>query len=320
MVGIFDSISGALGLEPIFFWLNKLTAVFLIWWFGGKLSSKFESKLPSPVRLIVRIISGIAIYWAGVLIGAKYFLTLPFGLGDFAGTLVAFVGFFILGELLFSGLKSKSITREEFDKLNSMLLRLEAVVSRLVTATTTKKVMDQTISDSEAEKVCEKFMKDKGFEEFKISEVKREDDKWLARVQCRIRAFELSIDPVSSQVLKFAHAKGTPKDVILSFGNYFYNHKPAIIGVLLLLLFVSFISSLSTAESDARISELISLQYEGNQSSGLVSDLLSGGSGNLDNNLVSGLGDVGSAFNELPDEQKQQLLDALIQSSAGSSN
>ncbi|PIN99870.1 hypothetical protein COT72_03470 [archaeon CG10_big_fil_rev_8_21_14_0_10_43_11] len=347
MADIISTISDALGFGEIFFWLNKLTALFIIWWLGGKFSAKFEAKLPSALTLVIRIISGVAIYWAGVIIGAQYFSSLPFDIGDFIGAFIAFIGFYIVAELLTFGLKSKQVSRKEFEALEVIVQRLRALVLRLADASMAKGILSERVTQAEATRLCQEFMHEKGFEDVHVQDAKKEAETWVVRVACKWRTFILTLDEQTGHVVLFHHARDSPQNVVLAVTSYFYDHKLAIFGVIALIMLFVGINSLASPQSSTRIGELLSLEYAGPQNASadlgdvfgqLVGDALGQGlAGGLSGLLGGGLPlgglnmtdqdchdlvvqatSVTSAeYNTLSSEEQQQLCNSILSSALG---
>lgn len=348
MAGMFDDVISALGLAPIFFWLNKITALFIIWWVGGKFVSKFESKLPKFASIIFRIIFGVVIYWAGIIIGSKYFPYIPFGFSDYIGVFVAFILLQIVISLLTYGLKGNVIDRKEFERLSSLVNRLDAVVSRLAEAGFKKKLLPELMDKDEAKELALKHAEDSGYKNLEVAECVEEDEKWIVTLGSKFRGFKLVMDPKTSQVLSFAHRFDTPIYALMSVGDFFLHNNLRIIGLLGLVFFVVYITGMMTVAAQDRINELSSLTvpettsnisladaifgnldnftiagFSGediqNMLSGLQSGDLLGALGNTGDfrNLLEGSGDLPFDTSNLTDAELQELMDAISQSYGG---
>ncbi len=267
MAGPFDNILSMLGLDSLFFYLDKITALFLIWWLGGKFSGKFESKLPKWTGLFLRIISGVLIYWSGVVIATSLLTFVPSSIGDIVGALFAFTVFSIIGGLFTHGIPTKIVSRKDFQSLLDKVERLEALVDRLVDANTEKHILPKTMDKDETSDTIKELMEKRGVKEFELLALNEEKNVWHASVKCKIRTFNISLDAVSGDVLKFSHSVDSPKNRLLSFLNYFYTHKPAVLAVLFLFVFLSYISSLSNDVSELRFMNLLSAEPIGTQDS-----------------------------------------------------
>lgn len=258
-------------LNELFFLLDKLSVVFGVWFFGGKLSNRFRGVVPFFVLFFVRLFLGIVVYASGVIIGSAYFTSFPPVIADLAGTVVAFFVFYFVLFFLTWGVPSKFLSRREFNELVDRVERLESLVNRVFNNLVEEGVVPERFSLKDGEKVLSNVMQSKGFEEWSLVGSEVDGDFLVYHVKCRVRSFRVVLDSLTGGVVSFSLDRVGLKNFFLFVLDYFYSRKVPILGLFLGLLFVYAVVSSYTPISGERFNSLLSLEPEPVNSS--VSDL-----------------------------------------------
>ena len=256
---ILPGVLSALGMGAIFFWLEKLFALITIWWFGGKFSNRFESKLNKSTLIVLRLIIGIAIYFLGIIVGTKFLSFLPSSIADLAGAGIVFGVFYITISMLTSGVAFKVVMREEFQELVDKVDKLESLLNRVFEASTNKKILSEKLKPKDAESALKRIMSEvKKVKEFVVLTSRTEKDSIFFDVKCKIRSFQVTIDAFTGKLVNISHLRDTPKNFSLAVFSYVYENKAATLGAFLLIIFVNYILLLNTPAVNERIATLFS--------------------------------------------------------------
>ena len=278
-------------ISDLFFWMEKLGAVITVWWLGGKFSHIFSNKLSKSKLLIIRIITGIIIYLSGIIIGAQYLNFLPSSMGDIGGALISFAVLYFATLLITIGIPTQIVSRDEFDLMSRKVKSLESLIRRVYDSLVEEKMMPKKVDLKEGEKIVSKYMQEeRKYSEWEITHSEMQDENLAYYVQCKIRTYKLILDPFTGDVLQFKHAKNNVKNLGLSIMNYFYGHKLAITGLIIITLFIGLTATMQNEISSTRFNELINLTPPPSNSSPF--DTLLGGFGFIPSNL--------SSLNDLP--------------------
>jgi hypothetical protein len=271
-------IAGLPGLlAALFFWLDKLSALFMIWWIGGKLSGKFKSKLTGLSSLVLRLVAGAAMYYLGIIVGTNFFSFLPGSIADISGALFVFLFFYLFTSLLTRGLAFRVVTRQEFTALTERIDKLEAMVNRVVEATTSKKIMPEKLSVKSAQNALKRVMKEsKGVDEYVVLDSKTEKNIINFNVKCKVRSFAVSLDAFTGKMVEIKHLTDTPQNTALMVLNYFYERKAATLGAVLLVLFVNYLLLQSTQAVEERVATLLSFEPPESNDTFSLQDALGG--------------------------------------------
>jgi len=254
------------------FWVNKLAIFFLIWWFGGKFSSKLKGKLPGVINLILRLLLGYLVYWSGVILSEKFltglvldgssFLGLDFlssiisSITDFAGMFIAYIILSTIVSLFISLKASEFVKRREFEELIDKIKLLELTIMKLMKATKDRNIKAKPLSQSDAKNALKEVMINNGIKKFEIVKSEQKDDYWNFLVKCRIREFNVVLDAYGGTLISMRHARKTLKQLVGWGINGILTNKKATFAVIITLMFFLWINSLKTPTAQARIQSL----------------------------------------------------------------
>ena len=175
------------------------------------------------------------------------------------------------------GVAYKIITRPEFSDLIKRVERIESLMERLVTAVTTKKIMPEKLDSKSSELALKKVLKEsKNVDNFVVVDSRKDKDTVTFFVKCKIRSFEVVLDAFSGELLKIRHLTNSSKNITLSVMNYFFEHKVAMTGAVLLIVFVNYILLQNTPLVQSRLNELFSLNPPVTNSSLGLQDIVGG--------------------------------------------
>jgi hypothetical protein len=294
-----DLASLLTSFDSIFFWLDKFAALLAIWWIGGKLVSRFETKITGFTAMFLRIVSGVVMYYLGIIVGTNFLSFLPGSVADVTGALVVLFFFYVFTVLLTKGMAFKMVTRDEFTELLERFDKLEAIVSRLVEATTSKKIMPEKLTAKNAENSLKRVMaENKKITDYVVLDSKTEKAIITFHIKSKVRSFEVKLDAHTGKLVSINHMTDTPKNVALAVANYVYEHKAATLGAILIILFVNALLLQSTSAVEERIANLLSFEPPQTNETSSFQDIL----GNL------GFIPQGSEYTE---EELQEVLGRL---------
>lgn len=274
---LITSVMNALGFGVLFFWLDKIAALFGVWYFGGKLSGKFKSKFNSGTLFVMRIVSGVFIYFLGIIFSVKFLPFLPSVISDFTGAFIVFLIFYFVVTLLTSDVAFRVVMRKEFDDLVDKVDKLSSMVDRIFQATTDKKIMPEKLDAKSAENSLKKVMKEvKRVDDFVVISSSKENDFINFNVKCRLRSFKVVLDAYTGKLVQVSHLRDTPKNWVISALNYFYEHKTATLGAVILVLFVNQLWLFRTPAFEERVAQLFSFEPPQTNDSFSMQDIVGG--------------------------------------------
>ncbi|MBR9678976.1 MAG: hypothetical protein GON13_01805 [Nanoarchaeota archaeon] len=256
---ILPGVLSAFGLGTIFFWIEKIFALITIWWFGGKFSSRFASKLNKSTTIVLRVIIGIAIYFLGIIVGTRFLSFLPNSISDIAGAGLVFTVFYITISMLTRSVDFKIVMREEFQELVNKVDKLESLLNRVFEASTDKKILSEKLKPKDAESALKRVMLEfKKIKDYVVLNSKTEKDNIFFDVKCKLRSFQVVLDAYTGKLVKISHLRDTPKNLVISVGSYVYENKSETLGAFLLILFVNYVLVLNTPAVEQRLINLFS--------------------------------------------------------------